>query len=109
MTPALPDGQPAVFRTTVHGTVFAARAESLGELVQGEQLVLIPDPPDQDDPAVWVHRTGGDTLGHLPPEVNAWLARWMLRGGSATAEVLRIRGPEEPSWRRLLVEVRCGA
>jgi hypothetical protein len=46
-------------------------------------------------------------LGHLPPEIEAWLTPWMLRGGRATARALRVRGDDVPSWRRLLIEVRC--
>lgn len=109
-----PDDQPHVFRSTVHGTVFGERAARLAELRGGDPLLLIPDPPDQEEPAVWVHRTSGDPLGHLPPEVNAWLAPWLLRGGAATAVALKVRGDEAPSWKRLLIEVRlqgpeCGA
>jgi hypothetical protein len=95
------------FRTTVHGTVFARRTQTLRDAVAGDELLLIPDPPDADEPAVWVHVRGGDPLGHLPPEINAWLAPWMLRGGAASATVLRIGGSEVPSWKRLLIEVRC--
>jgi hypothetical protein len=95
------------FRTTVHGTVFAHRASHLEELRAGDELILIPDPPDADEPAVWVHLRGGDPVGHLPPEINAWLAPWMLRGGSASATALRVRGSDSPSWKRLLIEVTC--
>jgi hypothetical protein len=109
MIPPLPQGQPSLFRTTVHGTIFAARASQVDVVHEGESLLLIPDPPGQDDPAVWVHRSGGDTVGHLPPEINGWLAPWLLKGGAARATVLKVRGPEEPSWRRLLIEVRCAA
>lgn len=97
----------ATFRTTVHGTVFAQRTRSLCAAEAGDQLVLIPDPPGTGDPAVWVHVSGGDPLGHLPPEINAWLAPWMLRGGSASATVLRVGGSDVPSWKRLLIEVSC--
>ena len=107
MIPPLPQGQPQLFRTMVHGTVFAARSVHVAEVSEGEPLLLIPDPPGQDDPAVWVHRSGGDTIGHLPPEINGWLAPWLLRGGAARARVLKVRGPDEPSWRRLLIEVSC--
>jgi hypothetical protein len=99
---------PATFRTTVHGTVFAKRTAVLRSAAAGDTLVLIPDPPDADEPAVWVHMRGGDTVGHLPPEINAWLAPWMLRGGAASATVLRVGGSEVPSWKRLLIEVRVG-
>jgi len=101
-----PENTPSEsFRATVHGTVFGARRASLGGVDAGDQLVLIPDPPGQDDPAVWVHLPEGDPLGHLPPEINAWLVPWMLRGGAASATALRVRGDETPSWKRLLVEV----
>jgi hypothetical protein len=109
MIPPLPQGQPQRFRTMVHGTVFGERASQVSAITEGESLVLIPDPPGEDDPAVWVHRSGGDPIGHLPPEINGWLAPWLLRGGAARAVVLKVRGPEEPSWRRLLIEVRCTA
>jgi len=50
----------------------------------------------------------GDPVGHLPPEINAWLAPWMLRGGAASATAVRVGGSEVPSWKRLLIEVCCG-
>lgn len=104
----LTDPQHPAFRTTVHGTVFGRRTESLRDAAAGDELLLIPDPPDADEPVVWVHREGGDPLGHLPPEINAWLAPWMLRGGgSASARVVRVGGSDVPSWKRLLIEVRC--
>ena len=98
---------PPTFRTTVHGTVFGQRSTHLDDLAPGTRLVLIPDPPGEDDPAVWVHIQGGDPLGHLPPEINAWLAPWMLRGGAASAMALRVGGTDVPSWKRLLIEVSC--
>ena len=73
MIPPLPAAQPPVFRTTVHGTVFGDRAAHVGEVAQGQTLLLIPDPPTEEEPAVWVHVASGDPLGHLPPEVNSWL------------------------------------
>lgn len=97
----------ATFRTTVHGTVFCRRSSHLHHLEAGEELLLIPDPPGADDPAVWVHMRGGDPLGHLPPEINAWLVPWMLRGGAASATTVRVGGSEVPSWKRLLIEVSC--
>ena len=110
MIPPLPDTQPATFRTTVHGTVFGSRATHLGDVVQGDTLILIPDPPvEGEDPAVWVHLEAGDPVGHLPPEISAWLAPWLLGGGTATARALRVRGTEVPSWKRLLIEVHCAA
>lgn len=109
MIPPLPEARPATFRATVHGTVFGHRAEHVHEIAAGDRLVLIPDPPtgDDDDPAVWVHAAGGDPLGHLPPEINAWLAPWMQRGGAATATAVRVQGDDAPSWKRLLIEVHC--
>lgn len=99
--------EPTAFRTTVHGTVFSRRSEAVRAAAAGDELVLIPDPPDADEPVVWVHRLGGDPLGHLPPEISAWLAPWMLRGGAASATVLRVGGSDVPSWKRLLIQVEC--
>jgi hypothetical protein len=104
----LPAPPPARFRATVHGTVFCERARHVDRVTAGEPLVLVPDPPLDDDPSIWVHRNGGDLLGHLPPEIEAWLAPWMLSGGRATARVVRVSGPDVPSWRRLLIEVTTG-
>ncbi len=102
-----PAGRPRRFRATVHGTIFAGRERHLPELQPGDPLALIPDPPGQEEPDVWVHLASGEPLGHLPSEIGAWLAPWLLGGGGATAEVVRASGPEVPSWRRLLLEVRC--
>ncbi len=88
--------------------VFAGRDRHLQGLEAGSSLYLVPDPPDQDEPEVWVHCEGGDLLGHLPPEISAWLAPWLLQGGGADARALKIHGSEVPSWRRLLLEVHCG-
>lgn len=109
MIPPLPESRPAHFRTTVHGTVFGERASVVDRLAQGEELILIPDPPMEEDPAVWVHARGGDPLGHLPPEINQWLAPWLLRGGAATATAVKVRGSDVPSWKRLVIEVHCAA
>lgn len=98
---------PPTFRTTVHGTVFGHRATHLDELAAGDRLLLIPDPPGEDDPAVWVHLPEGDPVGHLPPEINAWLAPYLMRGGLASATTLRVGGTDVPSWKRLLIEVCC--
>lgn len=106
--PPLPEGCPRRFRATVHGTVFAGRDRHLETLRPGDELYLLPDPPGQDNPNVWVHVPSGDPVGHLPPEIAEWLAPWLLRGGSATARALRVSGADVPSWRRLLLEVRCG-
>lgn len=107
MSPDLPPERPATFRTTVHGTIFGERAGRLSELEPGDPLVLIPDPPFEEEPAVWVHGRGGDPLGHLPPEINAWLAPWILGGGRASATALKVGSSDVPSWRRLLIEVHC--
>ena len=98
---------PSTFRTTVHGTVFGSRSTHLENLNAGDRLVLIPDPPGNAEPAVWVHLPTGDPVGHLPPEINAWLAPLMLGGGSASATAVRVGGRNVPSWRRLLIEVEC--
>lgn len=74
-----------------------------------DPLLLIPDPPNEPEPGVWVHLPTGDLLGHLPPEIAAWLAPWIHSGTRARARVLRVHGPETPSWRRLLIEVTCEA
>ena len=107
MIPPLPESRPATFRTTVHGTVFGARAAIVDHVAQGEALALIPDPPMADDPLVWVLTRGGDPLGHLPPEINPGLAPWLLRGGSARATAVRVHGADVPSWKRLIIEVHC--
>lgn len=105
--PAYPTGRPKRFRATVHGIVFAGRDRHLGRIRAGDALVLIPDPPVQEEPEVWVHLGSGEPVGHLPPEINVWLAPWLLRGGCARARALRVSGTEVPSWRRLLLEVFC--
>lgn len=102
------ENPPAQFRATVHGTVFGRRSENLRQVHEGDELLLVPDPPIDDDPGIWVHIKGGDLLGHLPPEIQSWLAPWMLRGGRATARAIRVRGEDVPSYRRLLIEVTCG-
>jgi hypothetical protein len=105
--PPLPQERPARFYTTVHGTVFGERSTHVDALRAGDEVMLLPDPPVTDDPGVWVHGRDGVLLGHLPPEIEVWLAPWMLRGGSATARAVRVSGPDVPSWRRLLIEVSC--
>ena len=96
---------PGTFRTTVHGTVFAQRAAHLGEVAAGDGLVLIPDPPGTEDPAVWVHVLTGDPIGHLPPEISAWLVPHLMAGGRASAFVVKVGGLDVPSWKRLVIEV----
>jgi|SRR5690606_888767 len=108
-SPPLPTDRPARFRATVHGTVFANRDQHLQHLRAGDELLLIPDPPLDDEPGIWVHLTSGDPVGHLPPEIERWLAPWMIRGGRARARALRVSGPDTPSWRRLLIEVTCSS
>lgn len=106
--PALPPERPEHFFATVHGTVFGERARCVDGLEAGDELVLLPDPPLTDDPGVWVHAREGDLIGHLPPEIECWLAPWLLRGGRVQARAVRVSGDEVPSWRRVLIEVRCG-
>ena len=107
--PPLAPQHPRCFRATVHGLVFGERASHLQRVHEGDELLLIPDPPLDDEPGIWVHLPDGETLGHLPPEIEAWLGPWMLRGGRATARALRVSGADVPSWRRLLIEVTCAA
>jgi hypothetical protein len=106
-TTPFPQGRPRQFRSTVHGTVFAGRDRHLDRMHDGDRVVLIPDPPGQEEPEVWVHLESGDPVGHLPPEISSWLAPWMRSGGRAVARALRVHGSEVPSWRRLLLEVSC--
>lgn len=106
-TPPFPEGRPRQFRATVHGTVFADRERHLDGIAAGDPLRLVPDPPGQDAPEVWVHVPSGDPVGHLPPEISAWLAPWLIAGGRAVARALKVSGREVPSWRRLILEVSC--
>jgi hypothetical protein len=93
-------------RTNVHGTVFAARAAVIERLQVGDRLLLIPDPPQEDEPpAVWVHIAGGDVLGHLPVQISAWLAPLMLSGERCSATVTAIGGPDARSWERIEIEL----
>lgn len=95
-----------VFRATVHGLAFADRARHLDRVEPDGELVVIPDPPGGAD-QVWLHLKEGDPVGHLPNEIGRWLAPWLRGGGRARARVLRIGDADVPSWKRLLVEVRC--
>jgi hypothetical protein len=106
--PPLPPERPPCFRATVHGTVFGKRAEHLVRLRAGDEVLLIPGPPVDDEPGIWVHTSAGDVIGHLPPEIEYWLAPWMLRGGPATARAVRVSGGDTPSWRRVLLEIKLG-
>src|SRR5688572_28769971 len=94
------------FRTQVYGTVFGRRSEVVGRLDAGDRLILVPDPPGTNPPAVWVHASGGDVVGHLSPDVNAWLAPWMLAGSRYGAVVTEVRGDDVASWKRLVITVR---
>lgn len=93
-------------RTNVHGTVFAARTTIISRLEPGQPLLLVPDPPQPEEaPAVWVHVAGGDVLGHVPVQVAAWLAPWMLDGGRCRATVTQVLGPDAASWNRIEIEL----
>ena len=63
--PPFPAHHPARFRSTVHGTIFCNRATHLKRLHAGDELLLVPGPPVDDEPGVWVHMPGGDLVGHL--------------------------------------------
>lgn len=94
-------------RTNVHGTVFAARTSVVDRLRAGDRLLLVPDPPQADDPpAVWIHVAGGDVLGHVPVQIAAWLGPWMLAGGRCQASVVAVRGPDVASWNRIEIELQ---
>lgn len=95
------------FRTPVYGTVFAKRAAVVQRLTPGAGVILVPDPPGIDDPSVWVHAPGGDVIGHLSPDLSAWLVPWLLAGHRAQAVVAHVGGAEVASWKRLIIEVRC--
>ena len=95
------------FSTAVHGTVFAQRPLVVRRLRAGETLLLVPDPPGAEVPAVWVHAAGGDVVGHVPQQVAAWLAPWMLCGGRCRALVESVGADDVASWRRLVIRVSC--
>ncbi len=99
-----------VLRTHVHGTVFADRAAVVDRLREGDALLLVPDPPGDDDepPAVWVHVGGGDVLGHVPVQVAAWLAPYMLAGGRCRAMVAHVAAHGTASWNRVEIELTRG-
>ena len=105
MSSILPGSE--VFQTPVYGTVFARRTEAVHRLHPGDRLILVPDPPGAEPPSVWVHAPGGDVVGHLSPDVNAWLAPSMLSGWCYGAEVAEVRGDDVASWKRLLITVRA--
>ena len=105
MSSILPGSE--VFQTPVYGTVFARRTEAVHRLHAGDRLILVPDPPGAEPPTVWVHAPGGDVVGHLSPDVNAWLAPSMLSGWCYGAEVAVVRGDDVASWKRLVITVRA--
>ena len=95
------------FRTAVYGTVFAQRSAVVRRLKVGDRLILVADPPGIDDPGVWVHAEGGDVVGHLSPDLNAWLVPWMHAGHRCRAIVTRVGGSDVASWKRLEISVHC--
>ena len=104
--PAAPP-YPQPFRTAVLGTVFGKRTDVVHRLRAGDRLILVPDPPGAQIPAVWVHARGGDVVGHLSLQIAAWLAPWMLDGGRCGAYVEKVGSDDVESWRRLVVRVEC--
>jgi hypothetical protein len=97
------------FETVVYGTIFAQRREVVHRLEVGDRLILVPDPPGTDEPSVWVHARGGDVVGHLSPDISAWLVPWMLEGCRCGAVVTDVGGDDVASYKRLLITVRCRA
>lgn len=97
------------FDTPVYGTVFARRTDALHRLRVGDWLILVPDPVGTDEPNVWVHAPGGDVVGHLAPDINAWLAPRMLRGSRCGAVVAQVGSDDIASYKRLIITVRCRA
>ncbi|HEY7233803.1 MAG TPA: hypothetical protein VH539_06605 [Gemmatimonadaceae bacterium] len=95
------------FLTPVYGTVFGQRAAVVHRLKEGDQLILVPDPPGIGQPSVWVHARGGDVVGHLSPDVNSWLVPSMFGGDRYSAEVSRVAGDDVASWKRLVITVRA--
>jgi hypothetical protein len=94
------------FSTAVRGTIFGKRGEVARRLHPGDLLLLIPDPPGVEEPAVWVHARGGDVLGHLAPDVNLWLVPWLLAGGRCHATVAKVNSEDTESWKRIIIDVR---
>lgn len=92
-------------RAHLEGTVFGDRPAVVAALEPGDQLILVPDPPGASPPAVWAHAAGGDVIGHVPSQVAAWLAPWMLEGGRVAAVVTRVGGEEIESWKRVEIEI----
>src|SRR5215207_9023918 len=84
-----------------------SRRPVVHRLHTGDTLILVPDPPGTDVPAVWVHAQGGDVIGHLSLQIAAWLAPWMLDGGRCQATVEKVGTDDVESWRRLIIKVTC--
>lgn len=105
--PLFPEGRPRRFRATVHGTVFAGREQLVARIVAGDRLRLVADLPGHGSAGIWVHVASGGPVGHLPPEIARWLWPWLTAGGLAEATAVRVGGEDEPSWRRVVVEVVC--
>ena len=97
------------FRTPVYGTIFGTRRDVVHRLHQGDELILVPDPPGTDDASVWVHAPGGDVVGHLSPDISSWLVPWMLAGARCGAVVDEVRSDDVASYKRLIITVRCRA
>lgn len=95
------------FETPVYGTIFGQRTKVVHGLSPGDRLILVPDPPGIEEPNVWVHAPGGDVIGHLAPDINAWLAPMMLEGCRCGAVVTHVGGDDVASYKRLIVTVRC--
>ena len=96
-----------VFDTPVYGTIFGERTNVLHRLHEGDELILVPDPPGTDEPSVWVHAPGGDVVGHLSPDISRWLVPWMLEGGRCGGVVARLGDDSVASYKRLIITVRC--
>jgi hypothetical protein len=97
------------FETPVYGTVFGQRAHALRRLKLGDHVILVPDPPGADEPNVWVHAPGGDVVGHLAPDINAWLVPWMNEGVRCAGVVAQLGSDDVASYKRLVITVRCRA
>ena len=95
------------FECAVHGTVFGGRAAVVRRLRAGDPLILVPDPPGAEVPAVWVHAAGGDVVGYVPVQIAAWLAPAMLAGARCRATVVSLSSDDVASWERLTIEVSC--
>jgi hypothetical protein len=106
--PSIPPGTRE-FDTPVYGTVFGQRNDVVHRLSIGSYLILVPDPPGIDEPNVWVHAPGGDVVGHLSTEINAWLVPWMLQGGRCSGVVTQLGSDDVASYKRLIITVRCRA